>query len=341
MTNYNAVDVFAGCGGLSQGLVKAGFNVSGAIEIDPIAASTYQLNHKFVKVIEDDITKVDGAYLLDQIGKNKGDLDLLAGCPPCQGFSSLRTKNGGLKIQDQRNELIFEFQRLVEQIAPKTIMMENVPGLMHDQRLTSFLTFLKKRGYSVNCDILNTADFGVPQRRRRLILLASIYGKIEFADKAQKTTTVKRAIGKLKPAGHSGDFLHDFPEKRTPRVMEMIKMIPKDGGSRKQLPDSMQLQCHLNCKGFNDVFGRMAWDKVSPTITTGCFNPSKGRFLHPEEDRNITLREAALLQSFPKSYKFLRSSGKQQIARLIGNALPPEFIRRHASSIMSHLKSNN
>jgi DNA (cytosine-5)-methyltransferase 1 len=149
--------------------------------------------------------------------------------------------------------------------------------------------------------------------------------------------TVKDAIGTMLPAGKSGDALHDLPEIRTPDVMARIKKIPKNGGSRSDLKKSDQLPCHKRCRGFNDIYGRMSWDAVSPTITGGCVNPSKGRFLHPEEDRAITLREAAILQTFPKDYRFHLEGGKGAVATQIGNALPPEFIRRHALQIKTYL----
>jgi DNA (cytosine-5)-methyltransferase 1 len=124
-----------------------------------------------------------------------------------------------------------------------------------------------------------------------------------------------------------------LPEKRAGTVLKLIRDIPKDGGSRGDLPRARQLRCHKKSDGFSDIYGRMAWKKVAPTITSGCFNPSKGRFLHPESDRAITMREAALLQGFPRDYSFALSYGKQAIALMIGNALPPEFIRRHALEI--------
>ena len=138
--------------------------------------------------------------------------------------------------------------------------------------------------------------------------------------------------------GESGDPVHDIPEKRAMRTMQLIRRIPRDGGSRTDLPEEDQLECHKRCEGFKDVYGRMSWEKVSPTITSGCFNPSKGRFLHPEEDRAITMREAALLQGFPQRYKFPTTSNKSAIALMIGNALPPPFISAHARVIRSALR---
>ena len=151
--------------------------------------------------------------------------------------------------------------------------------------------------------------------------------------------TVRKAIGGLNRAGASGDELHDLPERRAKRVLQLIREIPKNGGSRADLPAARQLKCHIRQDGFHDIYGRMSWDDVAPTITSGCHNPSKGRFLHPDEDRAITLREAALLQSFPQTYRFPLSGGKEAIALMIGNALPPEFIRRHALEIRKALSA--
>jgi DNA (cytosine-5)-methyltransferase 1 len=192
-------------------------------------------------------------------------------------------------------------------------------------------------GYVLEHKILNAADYGVPQRRRRLILLAGKRLSMPFVKPDPERCSVSDAIGVLGKSGSSGDVLHDLPEKRSKRVQQIIKAIPKNGGSRASLPDDRRLSCHIRCNGFKDVYGRLAWDAVAPTITGGCFNPSKGRFLHPEEDRCITMREAALLQTFPSDYTFSLRRGKTHVATLIGNALPPEFIARHATAVASQL----
>ncbi len=325
-----AIDLFCGCGGLTLGLKQAGFEVIGAIDNDSLAIETYKVNHPEVLVWERDIQGLTVGWVKRKLGLRKGELDLLAGCPPCQGFSTMRTLNGGYEISDERNDLIFEFLRFVKELAPKAVMMENVPGLQKDKRFKKLCRKLDDLGYTVNHDVLDAADYGVPQRRRRLILLAGVNGEIGFAQKARCERTVLDAIGDLKPAGESGNKLHDLSERRSKKIVELIKKIPKNGGSRMELGRRRQLACHRRCDGFKDVYGRMAWNKVSPTITSGCTNPSKGRFLHPEENRAITLLEAALLQTFPKSYRFNNESGKGAVASLIANALPPELIRRVA-----------
>ena len=211
--------------------------------------------------------------------------------------------------------------------------MENVPGLRHDWRFQKLLDRLDGWGYSFKYAVHDAAEYGVPQRRCRLILMAVASGEIDFSAPDSRRRTVRDAIGDMPPAGTSGDALHDMPERRTEKIKRLIASIPKDGGSRTQLPKKQQLKCHQKCTGFKDVYGRMAWDRVAPTITGGCFNPSKGRFLHPEEDRAITVREAALLQSFPQDYVFLPADNKTAVALMIGNALPPELIKRQARVI--------
>lgn len=339
---YKAIDLFAGAGGLTQGLKQAGFDVVGAVEIDELAVETYRANHPTVRIWHRDISKLSGSDIRRSLRLVKGELDLLAGCPPCQGFSTMRTLNGGRQITDEQNDLVFQFLRLIKELEPKTVMMENVPGLATDVRMHRFRRELSKLGYVSQCRVLDAADYGVPQRRRRMILLAGRNANIKTAPQVRTRTTVRGTISKLLPAGSSGDRLHDFPERRSDAVMALIRDIPLDGGSRIDLGRDRQLNCHLACNGFKDVYGRMSWDDVSPTITTGCFNPSKGRFLHPEENRNVTLREAALLQSFPENYYFSLRRGKTNAATLIGNALPPLFIQCHAACVRRTLdKSSN
>jgi DNA (cytosine-5)-methyltransferase 1 len=330
-----AIDLFSGCGGLTLGLRRAGFEVVGAVEIDAIAAEAYRLNHPQVTLREADICKVDAAKFRSELGLRRGELDLLAGCPPCQGFSTLRTMNGARRNRDSRNGLIREMLRFIVEFKPKAIMMENVPRLREHSSFGAFCRALRLHGYQLTFDVKDAAAYGVPQRRRRLILLGGRdHTVIPLAKEKQQQRTVRSAIGTLPIPSEGKDTVHSMPEKRrSKRVQRLIRDIPKDGGSRSDLPVTRQLACHVKSDGFKDVYGRMAWDDVAPTITTGCFNPSKGRFLHPQQDRAITMREAALLQSFPRSYRFPVEKGKQAIAGLIGNALPPEFIRRHALQI--------
>ena len=181
--------------------------------------------------------------------------------------------------------------------------------------------------------VLDAADYSVPQRRKRLIMLASNVHTPALANKSDRRITVGEAIASVGAPFESGDKLHGIGENRSKKVCELIAMIPKNGGSRSDLGPEFQLECHKRSNGFKDVYGRMAWNDVVPTITSGCSNPSKGRFLHPYFDRTITLREAALLQGFPFNYRFEVEHGKESIALMIGNALPPPFIAAHAGSL--------
>lgn len=327
-----ALDLFAGCGGLTLGLKRAGFRVLGAVEIDPLAVETYKANHKRITIWQQDIRTVKVAQVGRRLRLKPGQLDLLAGCPPCQGFSRMTTLNGGEPASDPRNSLALEFLRFVRGLRPKAVMMENVPGLAKDKRIRKILAGLASMGYRCTWDVLDAADYGVPQRRRRFILLAGRGAAIPFAPEASRKRTVRETLRKLGKRAKR-DPLHNAPEQRSERVKKLIRLIPRNGGSRIDLGPGNQLKCHRNCDGFRDVYGRMAWDDVAPTITGGCFNPSKGRFLHPSRHRTITLREAALLQTFPATYFFSLRRGKSRTAQMIGNALPPEFIRRHALGI--------
>lgn len=342
MNNYKAIDLFCGAGGLTVGLQKAGFDVLAGIDISKPAINTYSINHTNHKPYNIDIRKLSPVTILKDLGLKKGELDLLAGCPPCQGFSTHRTRNQVTSIEDIRNDLVFEFVRFVKGMLPKTVMMENVPGLAKDKRMQQVKNELSSLGYVFDKNtvvVRDAADYGVPQRRKRMIMLASRFGKIEPPRKTFKKRTVRDTIFYLKEAGFSNDSLHDLPAKRGKKVQKIISLVPKNGGSRSDIPKEYWLPCHIRRPNtYQDVYGRMAWDDVAPTITGGCHQPSKGRYIHPEENRAITLREAALLQTFPKSYKFSVSQGKDSIALMIGNALPPEFIRRQAKMVLKHLK---
>jgi len=343
MKKYTAIDLFCGAGGLTVGLQKAGFNVLAGLEISGVAIETYSMNHKNHKLYATDIRKLSPKKMLVDLGLAKGDLDLLAGCPPCQGFSTHRTRNRTVSVKDLRNDLVFEFVRYVKAMLPKAIMMENVPGLAKDKRMIEVVYKLKKLGYVFDDEaviVKDAADYGVPQRRKRMIMIASRFGKIDHPRKALKRRTVRDAISGLKEVGYSNDELHDILVERSDKVNKIISLIPKNGGSRSDISKRYWLPCHIKRpKSYQDVYGRMAWDSVAPTITGGCHQPSKGRYLHPEKNRAITLREAALLQTFPKKYKFSLRKGKDSVALMIGNALPPEFIKRQAKMIVKHLDS--
>jgi DNA (cytosine-5)-methyltransferase 1 len=327
------MDLFCGCGGLTLGLKRAGYRVLGAIDFDADAVSSYRANHRDVQVWNSDIRGLSVARTLKRLRLKPGRLELLAGCPPCQGFSNLRTRNGSRRRFDMQNSLIDEFLRFVRGMRPKAVLLENVPALADHWRFREFCRGMKELGYKEIHAIQDAADFGIPQRRRRLIYMAVRKSAPILPSPRGVRRTVRDSIGELPIAGESGDFVHDFPATRSQDVQRLIRMIPKDGGSRGDLPRKLWLKCHRKTDGFHDVYGRMQWDEPAPTITSGCHNPSKGRFLHPNKHRNITLREAALLQGFPRSYRFSRTSSKESLALQIGNALPPQFVAAHARAL--------
>ena len=335
--SHTAIDLFSGCGGLSVGLRQAGFDVIAAVENEPLACETYRLNHKQTLLLDKDITKIRPEYLRKSLGLERGELALLAGCPPCQGFSTLRTMNGGRVVDEPMNDLVFEFLKFVKAFLPRAIMMENVPGLASDPRIEKFRTDIAKLGYESEARVLDASDFGTPQRRRRMVLVAMSGKPPRFPEKARYRKSVKWAFANISSEVGANDPMHNYKVNHAPHVQSLIKKIPKDGGGRTDLPKADQLPCHKRTNGFKDIYGRMSWSKPSPTITGGCINPSKGRFLHPDLDRAITLREAALLQGFPSDYKFDLSRGRYPVAQLIGNAFPPSFAERHAAIIKEDL----
>lgn len=335
-SKYVAMDLFSGCGGLSEGMVKAGFEVKVAIDNNVDAVITYRMNHPETEVMQEDIRRVQASIIRERLKNQK--LHLLAGCPPCQGFSSVRRLNKRRNVYDRRNNLILEYLRFVKELMPLTIMMENVPGLMNYYLFKDMISQLKKMGYHLKIEVIDVKDYGIPQKRKRLVLVGSLLGKIDIAKGNGKENTVRDVIGNLKPVNLAKDPIHKIMAKHSSRIQKMIELIPKNGGGRKDLPGRYILECHKQERvGFNDIYGRLRWDDYSTTITGGCLNPSKGRFLHPEENRVITPREAALLQSFRKSYKFPINISKTSLALLIGNALPPKFSYIQCKNIKAHL----
>jgi len=336
MDLYKAVDLFAGCGGLTQGLRMAGFDVRVAIELDENAALAYKMNHPDTEVSQRDIREVEGKEVQELLGNGK--LHLLAGCPPCQGFSRVRKLNRRRSTRDKRNKLVMEYLRFVEELRPLTIMMENVPGIVNYYLFRKLIEKLKELGYFIKFDIVDVKDYGVPQRRRRLVLVGSLLGQIDIAKPTNEMVTVRETIGSMETIDKTNDPLHKIIVNHTERINKMISMIPKNGGGRKDLPEEYRLKCHSKENvGFNDIYGRLRWDDYANTITGGCLNPSKGRFLHPEEDRVITPREAVLIQTFPLDYKFPIGISKTSLAGIIGEALPPKFSYAQCKNIKEHL----
>ncbi|MDD4060281.1 MAG: DNA cytosine methyltransferase [Kiritimatiellae bacterium] len=332
-----AIDLFSGCGGLTQGLEDAGFKVLAGAEIRRHARATYKANHDGVRVYTD-VRKIFCKPFLKEFSLAKGELDLLAACPPCQGFSSIRTRNGAV-ANDERNELIFQVARIVRGLLPKCVLIENVPRLLKDDRLARFKETLGRLGYVFSEGVLNAQDFDVPQRRKRMILIAAqktYGGPIELPPKSASELTVRQFLENLPdPDAIDAPPLHRMRQLLSPLVQKRIEAIKRN---RAELPEELTLDCHKNCpRGFRDVYGRMDFNSVSPTITQGCTNPSKGRFVHPSQNRGITIYEALLLQGFPEGYQFDVSLGIGKIASMIGEAFPPPMARAQAAHIKRRL----
>jgi DNA (cytosine-5)-methyltransferase 1 len=327
-----AVDLFAGAGGATAGLKAAKYRVLAAVEWDRDACATYSANHPEVDLFPKDIRDVSPAEIMAKTNLRPGELGMLTACPPCQGFSTLGSRNA----QDPRNDLIFAALPFIEVLQPVTVAFENVPRLQLDPRYIQFRDRLRAMKYGISDGQIDAARFSVPQRRRRLLALAwrwvgddEIPGlENETAGGRYRRVWVRDAWEDLPPID-SGDLFH--ASRSYPReVLARIRAIPKDGGSRKDLPSDLWLECHRHLGSHAaSAYGRMKWDDVSPTLTTRCTSPSCGRYLHPEEDRAITLREAAKLQTFDKDYHF--EGGRMSIEAQIGNAVPTEFARAFAT----------
>jgi len=327
-----AIDLFCGAGGLSAGLVEAGFDIVAALDNDPAAVRTYRHNlgdH----ILEGEIGDYSPEELLLRSGLNPGQCDLVAGGPPCQGFSVQRRGED----KDLRNHLVLEFLRFVEAIRPKFFLMENVRGLMSRRGKRYFDRVVQRAselGYLVNVAKLNAADYGVPQERIRVFLVGECcpdgLGCFSFPEPRLAKNdykSVRSAIEDLPRPPEAGTPHPDFPihyrEARLSKVnLERFKHIP-EGGGRDDLPPHLQLPCHVNnpTHRHKDVYGRMAWDRPAPTLTARFDSFSRGRFGHPVDDRTITLREGARLQTFPDSFHFY--GNREEVARQIGNAVPP------------------
>lgn len=320
-----AIDLFAGAGGATQGLKDAGLRVIGAVESDPWAAKTYGVNHPEVRLFEGDIQKLPLHAWSRTLETDR--VDVLKACPPCQGFSSLRGARGG----DKRNDLIFQIVRFARKLQPRVVFMENVPGLSRDWRFPLLLDFLRGLNYNVSSGVLCASQFGVPQRRKRFFLVAvkDVHPELgRYVPRSEGVTTVRMAFSQLSV---SGDPMHRW-RRLTPAVKRRLALIPAEG-SRFDLPPDEWLDCHAALKGRHATaaYGRLRWDEPAPTMTTRCTTVSCGRFAHPVENRGISLREAACLQSFPPDYAF--EGTHESIERQIGNAVPARMV----SSLISML----
>ena len=341
MTKIACVDLFCGAGGLTHGLVLEGIPVTAGIDMDSACKFPYETNNK-AKFINSDISKITTDVLNTLFGDV--DLKILAGCAPCQPFSTYAHRYD-IDIKDGKWSLLYEFARLVKSTKPDIITMENVPAVLKHKVFKDFVDTLKSLGYKVWFDIVDSSKYGVPQTRRRTVLLASIHGEIKLAKSSlKKPKTVRESIGhlpKLK-AGESAptDKLHVSARLSSKNLLRIRASRP--GGTWKEWPKHLVADCHQAESGrtYSGVYARMEWDKPAPTMTTQCYGFGNGRFGHPEQDRAITLREAAIIQSFPNEYAFIPIEGEvnfKVLGRLIGNAVPVELGRAIARSIKLHI----
>lgn len=336
-----AVDLFCGAGGLTKGLENAGINVSLGIDIDPICAYPYEANNR-AKFLLKSVDQVEAKELFT---KKKG-YRLLAGCAPCQPFSKYR--QGIESKSDKRWKLLYEFRRLINQTLPDFVTMENVPRLQEEKVFRDFVLSLNKLGYKTSYQVVNCADYGVPQQRNRLVLLASKHGELHLippTHKPSKYKTVRDVLEELDPI-KAGEALEKDPlhlsASLSPINLKRIKSS-KQGGTWRDWDKKLVAKCHQKATGktYPSVYGRMSWDQPSPTITTQFFGFGNGRFGHPVQNRAISIREGAILQSFPKGYKFIKKGEEIQIkhlGRLIGNAVPVRLGEVIGRSIKQHIK---
>jgi DNA (cytosine-5)-methyltransferase 1 len=341
----SAVDLFCGAGGLTLGLAKAGIEVRAGIDLDGRARHAYTANNRPAEFLEWDVSQTSHTAVAELFGSG---YRLLAGCAPCQPFSKL---TNGLRRHRSWN-LLDDFGRLVEKIRPEFVTMENVPELATRGTpvFERFLTALSKSGYWCDWGVVDCSNYGAPQTRKRLVLLASKLGPIRIPKgKYALPRTVRQTIGKL-PKVRSGtchplDPLHIAAEL-SPLNLERVRATPKDGGTKDAWPRRLLLPCQRRETGarYHSVYGRMWWDRPAPTMTTLCNGIGNGRFGHPEQDRALTLREAAMLQSFPRSYQFWPADEPihaKAVARLIGNAVPPALGLALGEALLQHAEEHD
>jgi len=336
-----AIDLFCGAGGLTKGLSQAGIEVKLGVDVDPACEYPYITNNNALflkKSVEDlEAKELEAAF-------PKKCIRLLAGCAPCQTFSRYNQK---AKPDDGRWWLLQHFSRLILEIGPELVTMENVPGIVEQKVFQSFVHDLKCAKYEIDYKIVNCAEYGVPQQRNRLVLLASRLGPIRLLTPKEirvRSCSVRDAIGHLPPIGAGAVCKSDRMHQSS--VLSAINLrrirASKPGGTWRDWRKDIVANCHKKSTGktYPSVYGRMDWDEPAPTITTQFYGFGNGRFGHPEQDRAISLREGAILQSFPNNYVFApkhKPIYKKKIGRLIGNAVPVKLGKAIGKSILSHL----
>ncbi|HED4436866.1 TPA: DNA cytosine methyltransferase [Pasteurella multocida] len=337
-----AIDLFCGAGGLTAGLQKAGIKVKAGYDIEEACRYAFEFNNKS-EFINKDVSLIDNAEIANKY--SHGVIRLLAGCAPCQPFSKY---NQGKDVEiDKKWSLLYAFARLIEGNLPELVTMENVPEVVKHQVYHDFVRRLESLGYHIWSDAVFCADYGVPQCRRRHVLLASRLGPIELIPPTHKNNwvSIREVIEHLPPI-ESGEQHPLDPLHRAVSLNAInLKRIraSRQGGTWRDWPEELRLACHKKNTGANyvGIYGRMSWDEPSPTMTTQCYGYGNGRFGHPEQDRAISLREAAIFQSFPDDYQFHPSSIKLQtkeLGKMIGNAVPVRLGEVIGLSLKSHLE---
>lgn len=326
-----------------MGFHRAGFTTLAAVEIDKDAAEAFAVNVQVEPMVRDirDVSLQD----MQASGVVPGELTLLFGCPPCQSFTVLRRGAEPTEKDLRRNALVLEYLRLVEELRPRHIAFENVPGLVEGKRwrphFDRFQEKLDELGYRLAYAVLDAAEYGVPQRRRRVLAIGSrvtapeLPGPSHGPNGTEPFATVRSQIeGLPKLAAGEGDPSDPFHRARrhSALAVERLTYIP-EGGGRTDLPDHLVLDCHRNHNGHYDIYGRMWWDRVAPTLTSGCTNVTRGRFAHPEQDRAITLREAMLLQTF--RHDAVLRGGVEAMALQVGNAVPSLLAQRIGEQVIA------
>ncbi|MXY90764.1 MAG: DNA cytosine methyltransferase [Gammaproteobacteria bacterium] len=352
MTQYKVIDAFCGAGGLSIGLSKAGLNVVCGFDIDPLCIKTQQMNPQYIDhaVVEADVRSMLNGGLQEITGLEPEELDVLAGGPPCQGFSIQRTVGEDF---DERNLLVDDYGDLIKEVRPRLFLMENVTGLGGKRGSLLLKAFERKvglEGYVVHKRILDAQDYGVPQRRKRLLMVGERLdsGLAAYSWPVPDESlppTVYETIGHLPPPPDTGKDHPSFPGHRTDRLssknLARLKALT-EGQSRVDLPKELLADCHTvsaDVVGHRNVYGRMEWDKVAPTITARFDSFTRGKFGHPVQMRTISLYEGQLLQTFPRDYKFCGT--KVEMARQIGNAVPPMFAHSLGRAIVDALTAKD
>jgi DNA (cytosine-5)-methyltransferase 1 len=343
--SISAVDLFCGVGGLTKGLESAGITVELGVDVDPACQYPFEENNN-AKFFQADVAELSSTLLSSTF--RKGSVSLLAGCAPCQPFSTYARSAKSFERRSRRSGksddwiLVRKFGELVASAQPDLVTMENVPPLGDQPVFADFLISLS--GYQVDYRIINTRDLGLPQRRQRLVLVASRLGPIELPEPSSPGKTVRTVISGLPQleAGEAdpADPLHCA--SRLSKINLARIRASRPGGTWRDWPQELRAACHSKKTGatYPSVYGRMEWDKPAPTITTQCFGYGNGRFGHPEQDRAITLREAAMLQGFPRGYAFLPPGGKVNFAahgKLIGNAVPVPLGEFIGEVLMKHV----